>query len=134
MKRMLAIAAATVLSISSVTAVTAVAQIAGKTTLGVTVVEMDALVAGRSAKRDLIGKTVVNDQKQKIGKIDDIIVGPNNEVSFAIVGVGGFVGLGKHDVAIPMNQLQINPNNIVLPGASKEALKALPKFEYRARG
>jgi hypothetical protein len=42
--------------------------------------------------------------------------------------VGGFVGIAKHRVAIPVKQFtQIHPK-VVLPGASKEALKKLPEF------
>jgi sporulation protein YlmC with PRC-barrel domain len=107
------------------------AHVAGSTPLGVTVTSMNAVVLGWSAKKAILGKVVMNDQRQKIGKIDDIIVTPENSVSFAIVSTGGFLGLGKHDVAIPMNQLQNVNNDFVLPGATKDALKALPKFEYQ---
>jgi hypothetical protein len=47
-------------------------------------------------------------------------------LSFVIVGAGGFVGVGKHDVAIPVQQ----DGKFVLSGATKEAIKTLPKFEY----
>jgi sporulation protein YlmC with PRC-barrel domain len=106
------------------------APVAGKATLGVTVVEMDAIIAGWSAKRDVLGKPVINETKDRIGKVDDIIITPTNEATFAIIGVGGFLGIGKNDVAIPMKQLKIQDGRLVLPGATKEALKALPKFEY----
>jgi len=36
----------------------------------------------------------------------DLIIAPDTSVSFVVVGAGGFVGLGKHDVAIPVNQLK----------------------------
>jgi hypothetical protein len=104
--------------------------VAGRSELGVTVVEMEALVLGWSAKKDLLGKTVQNDKKERIGKIDDIIITPKNSVSFAIIGAGGFLGIARHDVAIPMEQLKTQDGNFVLPGATKEALKALPRFEY----
>jgi sporulation protein YlmC with PRC-barrel domain len=111
------------------------APVAGRSTLGVTVVEMEAVIAGWSAKKDLLGKTVINDNKDKIGKIDDIILTPSSDTkipaaSFAIIGVGGFLGIGKHDVAIPMEQIKLQGGNLVLPGATKDALKSLPKFEY----
>jgi hypothetical protein len=114
---------------------TASPPVAGRSMLGVTVVEMEAIIVGWSAKKDLLGKNVVNDQKEKIGSIDDIIVSPGKDTklpyaSFAIIGVGGFLGLGKNDVAIPMEQLRIVNNQVTLPGATKDALKALPKFEY----
>jgi sporulation protein YlmC with PRC-barrel domain len=109
--------------------------VAGRSTLGVTVVEMEAIILGWSAKKDLLGKNVYNDQKEKIGTIDDLIISPAKDAklpaaSFAIVGVGGFLGLGKNDVAVPMEQFKLVNNQLTLPGATKDALKALPKFEY----
>jgi hypothetical protein len=112
------------------------APVAGRAPLGVTVVETEAIVLGWSAKKDLMGKTVVNDKNDKIGKIDDLIISPSKANSapaapFAIIGVGGFLGIGKRDVAIPMDQLKINNKQLTLPGATKDALKALPPFVYQ---
>lgn len=109
--------------------------VAGKAPLGITVVETEAVVHGWSAKKDLMNKTVINDQKQKIGKIEDLIVTHSTDAnlpvaSFAIIGVGGFLGIGKNDVAIPMEQIKLDQKQLVLPGATKDALKALPPFEY----
>jgi sporulation protein YlmC with PRC-barrel domain len=114
------------------------APVAGKAPLGVTVVEMEAIVIGRSAKRDLLGKTVVNDKNDKIGKVDDLIISPNRDsttpaASFAIIGVGGFLGMGKRDVAIPMEQLKVQNKQLALPGATKDTLKAMPPFVYQSR-
>lgn len=106
------------------------AQVAGSTTIGVTVTEMNEIIAGWSAKKNILGKPVYNDANQKIGSIDDIIITPEKFVSYAIVGTGGFVGLMKHDVAIPMSHLQMDKGKAVLPGATKEVLKALPEFAY----
>jgi sporulation protein YlmC with PRC-barrel domain len=114
------------------------APVAGRAPLGVTVIEMEAVVVGWSAKRDLFDKTVVNDKNEKIGKIDDLILSPSKEgntpaASFAIIGVGGFLGIGKRDVAIPTEQLKLQNKQLVLPGASKDALKALPPFVYQKK-
>ena len=97
--------------------------------------EMEAMVHGWSAKKDLLDKTVTNDQKEKIGKIEALIVSRSTDAklpvaSFAIIGVGGFLGVGKNDVAIPMEQIKLEEKQLVLPGATKAALKALPRFEY----
>ena len=59
-----------------------------------------------------------------------IIVAPDKAVSYAIVNAGGFTGLTKHNVAIPVSQLKLVDNKLVLAGATKEALKATPPFEY----
>ncbi|MDB4877903.1 MAG: photosystem reaction center subunit [Gemmatimonadetes bacterium] len=106
------------------------AQVAGGATIGVTVEELKVVVLGWSAKRDLLGKDVYNDKNEKIGSIDDIIVSPKRTVSHAIIGVGVFLGLVKHDVAIPMDQLKIVNGRFVLRGATKDALKAMPEFQY----
>jgi len=108
----------------------AAAQVAGSTTVGVAVEEMKAVALGWSVKRQILGQAVYNEQKQRVGKIDDLIIAPDTAVSFVIVGAGGFVGLGKHDVAIPVTQLKQQDGKFVLPGATKDAIKALPKFEY----
>jgi sporulation protein YlmC with PRC-barrel domain len=114
------------------------APVAGRAPLGVTVVEMEAVVIGHSAKRDLLGKTVVNDKNEKIGKVDDLIISPNKDsntpaASFAIIGVGGFLGMGKRDVAIPMEQLKLQNKQLTLPGATKDTLKAMPPFVYQSK-
>jgi sporulation protein YlmC with PRC-barrel domain len=108
----------------------AMGQVAGSTRVGITSSEVRAVALGWSAKKQVIGQTVYNEANEKVGKIDDIIIAPDTSVSFAIVGAGGFVGLGKHDVAIPINQFAEQNGRIVLAGATKDAIKALPKFEY----
>ena len=106
------------------------AQVAGSIRLGVAVEEMRALAVGWSAKKQILRQVVYNEQNQKVGAIDDLIIAPDTSVSYVIVGAGGFVGVGRHDVAIPVNQLKQQDGKFVLPGATKEAIKALPKFEY----
>jgi len=107
------------------------AQVAGSTSLGVTAEELRAVAVGWSAKKQVLGKTVYNENNEKVGAIDDLIIAPDRAVSFAIIGAGGFVGLGRHDVTIPVTQLkQADDGKILLPGATKQAIKAMPKFEY----
>jgi hypothetical protein len=100
------------------------------TRIGVAVEEMQDIVAGWSVKKQVLGETVYNEENQKVGTIDDLIVAPDKAVSYAIVGTGGFVGVGRHDVAIPINQLKQQDGKFMLPGATKDTIKALPKFEY----
>lgn len=108
----------------------AAAQVAGSTRLGVAIEEMRAVAVGWSVRKQILWQPVYNEQKQKVGTIDDLIIAPDTSVSYVIIGAGGFVGVGKHDVAIPANQLKQEDGKIVLPGATKDAIKALPKFEY----
>ena len=103
-------------------------QVVGSTTLGV--VELRDVTSGWSTKRQVLGKKVFNDNSETVGKIDDIIVSPDKAVSYAIIGAGGFLGVGRHDVAIPVSQLKEDGGKFILAGASKEAIKAMPEFEY----
>lgn len=108
------------------------AQVAGSsTTLGVMITELnEVVVTGWSAKKSLMGKPVYNDASVKIGTVEDLIVAPDKKVSYLIIGVGGFVGMGRHDVAIPATQIQELGGKLVLAGGTKDALKAMPKFDY----
>jgi sporulation protein YlmC with PRC-barrel domain len=58
----------------------------------------------RSSK--IIGLDVYNGAKEKVGEIDEIIIDKAGKVDQVIIGVGGFLGMGKHDVAVPMERLK----------------------------
>ena len=106
------------------------APVAGRIPLGVTVIETEAIAKGYRVSK-LIGAQVKNDKGERIGKIEEMIVSPDGKVTMAVVEVGGFLDLGDHRVAIPVQQFtSLEPGNAVLPGASKTALKKLPEFQY----
>lgn len=109
----------------------ATAQVAGgTTTVGVSVVESTQIAMGWSVKKSLMGKTVYNEANQKVGKVDDLIISPDKNVSYVIVGAGGFIGMGRHDVAIPISQIEDRSGKLVMPGATKDTIKSMPVFEY----
>ena len=106
------------------------AQVAGSSTVGVTVEEMKVVAVGWSAKKKIMGKAVYNDKNEKIGTVDDLIITPDKSVSYAIISAGVYLHLVKHDVAVPVSYLEQRGDRFVLPGATKEALKDAPEFEY----
>ncbi len=109
----------------------AFAQVAGgTTTTGISVVESTQVALGWSVKKTLLGKTIYNESGQKVGKVQDIIIAPDRSVSYVIVGAGGFIGLGRHDVAIPVAQIQDQTGKLVMAGATQDLIKAMPQFEY----
>jgi len=122
--------ALTVVAVAALLAPAARAQVAGRATIGLATAEMDAVVLGWSAKKQVLGKPLYNEKNEKVGTIDDVIITPDQAVSYAIVGAGGFVGLAKHDVAIPIIQIKQDDGKFVLEGATKDVIKAMPKFEY----
>jgi len=92
--------------------------------------ELVILARGWSATKQIIGKDVYNDNNEKVGVVEDLIIAPDKAVSYAIIGAGGFLGMGKHDVAIRVNNFKLAEDKITLPGATKDAVKAMPAFEY----
>lgn len=123
---------ATLVLASTVSAASpAAAQVAGgSTTVGISVIESTQIATGWSVKKTLLGKTIYNETGQKIGKVADLIISPDKKVSYVIVGAGGFIGIGRHDVAIPVTQIQDQTGRLVMPGATKDTIKSLPTFTY----
>jgi len=106
------------------------AQVAGSTTTGVVLLSSTEAATGWSVKKTLLGKNVYNEAGKKVGAVQDLIISPDKAVSYVIVGAGGFVGVGRHDVAIPVSQIQNQGGKLVLPGATPDSIKALPSFDY----
>ena len=80
----------------------------------------------------LAGTSVYNRDKDKIGTIDDLIVTPGGQAPYAVLSVGGFLGMGTKYVVVPFTALKIVDKKMILPGGSKEALKTLPDFKYNS--
>lgn len=86
-------------------------------------------ISGWSVKDKIIGSTVVNEADEKIGNISDVVLAADGKAAHVIVGAGGFLGLGEHDVAIPYDEIKQSGDKWVLAGYTKDQLKALPKVE-----
>jgi hypothetical protein len=78
----------------------------------------------------VVGSAVVNEANETVGTIDDLIVTPGEKVPFAVLSVGGFLGMGTKYVVVPFSSLQVKEKKMMLPGATKDSLKALPEFKY----
>ena len=102
----------------------------GATTVEATITESTRIAASWSVKKTLIGKTIYSDAGQKVGNIDGLIISPDRNVSYVIVGAGGFVGIGRHDVAIPVTQIKDQAGKLVMAGANKDTIKSMPEFTY----
>ena len=82
----------------------------------------------------VVGSNVLNETNEIVGTIDDLIVTPTETVPFAVLSVGGFLGMGTKYVVVPFSSLQVKNKQMVLPGATKDSLKALPEFKYNTTG
>ena len=106
------------------------AEVVGGVIVGVTVDEAITLANGWSAKNSILGKPVYNEKGDKIGIVDDLIIAPNKSLSYAIIGAGGFLGMGKYDVAIPVTKINEVNGKMELKGATKKSIKQMPEFLY----
>jgi hypothetical protein len=127
MNKIATLAAAAAIATAAVPAVV----IAQGTTQTIAAVDVKALSTGlRSSK--IVGSEVINENKDTIGKIDDLIVSKEDHKVYAIISVGGFLGIGSKLVAVDYDTLQPTSNNsgFVLAGATKDSLKSLPEYKY----
>ena len=87
------------------------------------------------------GTTVTNFYKQnvydpsdnKIGDVDDVLIDTDGHVTAMIIGVGGFLGMGEKDVAVPFSSVRASDKNnkwYLVLNTNKEALKNAPGFTY----
>ena len=73
---------------------TALGQVAGSSTLGVTVDEQKVLAVGWSAKKTILDKAVYNSSGEKIGEVEDLIITPGESRILCDCGHRGFPGHG----------------------------------------
>ncbi len=92
-------------------------------------VDVVPLASGYRASK-LTGADVYNRNKDDLGTIDDLIVSPADRTIFAVLSVGGFLGMGKHLIAVPFSDIQVVDRKLVLPDATKKSLGDLPEFKY----
>lgn len=84
----------------------------------------------------LIGASVYGPDNQSIGEINDVIFDASGKVKAAVIGVGGFLGVGQKDVAVPFEALNVtrkeNSASIdkITVSYSKDELNNAPKFAY----
>jgi sporulation protein YlmC with PRC-barrel domain len=96
-------------------------------------VEVDLKVVGAGYRASkLIESDVYNDTGDEVGELNDIILSADGKASFAILEIGGFLGIGDRLVAVPFESLKIDKaaGKIVLPGASKTALEKLNEYKH----
>src|SRR5665213_2903524 len=94
-------------------------------------VDVQKLAAGYRASK-VMGSSVLNDGNETIGKIDDILVSSDGKKPYAVLSIGGFLGMGTHLVVVPYDTLNFADNKVVLPGGTKDGLRMLPEFKYAA--
>jgi sporulation protein YlmC with PRC-barrel domain len=94
---------------------------------------MSTLPDDSATVTDWYKQSVYDPSDSKIGEIMDVLLSPDGRVSALIVGVGGFLGAGEKDVAVPFSAIKHTMKNqkiYLTMDASKDALKAAPGLKY----
>jgi sporulation protein YlmC with PRC-barrel domain len=87
----------------------------------------------------IVGSSVYNDHNDKIGSVDDLVIGSDHSLH-AVLSVGGFLGMGSKMVEVPFDKLEFgntkgsSDNRVVLPGMTKEQMTSMPEFHYTNQG
>ena len=76
---------------------------------------------------DLVGTNVLAADGEDVGEVDNIAV--MGDRLMAVVGIGGFLGLGEHDVALPLDRFTMEGDNLVVTGLSSDRFEALPQYD-----
>jgi sporulation protein YlmC with PRC-barrel domain len=82
---------------------------------------------------EIVGTRVKNTQGEVVGKIEDLVFDDEGRISFAVLGYGGFLGIGQNLVAVPITSLSYReePRHFVL-NAMKEDIQSAPLFSKKA--
>jgi hypothetical protein len=98
-------------------------------TVEIAKVDLQKVAAGYRASK-VIGSSVLNEANETIGRIDDLLVTRDGKEPYAVLSIGGFLGMGTHMVVVRYDSLKFADNKIILPGGTKDGLKMLPAFQY----
>jgi hypothetical protein len=98
-------------------------------TLSLMKVDPQSVATGYRTSK-VVGSAVLNEANETVGTIDDLIVTPTEKVPFAVLSVGGFLGMGSKYVVVPFSSLEVQDKKMVLRGATKDSVKSLPEFKY----
>ena len=85
---------------------------------------------------DLVGIAVVNNAGENVGKISNLLIGPDNRISGAVLSVGGFLGLGAKSVAVPWDAIKIEPKDskrVAVIAMSSDEIVNAPDFKTQAQ-
>lgn len=89
-----------------------------------------AMVAGLPVEQ-VIGEEVENQAGEAVGTVVDLVRQSSDQALFAVLSVGGFLGIGDKDVAIAADQFEVGADqNLLLPEATEESLEEAPPYNH----
>jgi sporulation protein YlmC with PRC-barrel domain len=85
---------------------------------------------------DIYHASVYDNSKNKIGDVSDLVINRDGDITTAVIGVGGFLGVSQKDIAVPFKELKITSRNDkewLALNRTKDQLKSMPSYEPAGR-
>jgi ribosomal 30S subunit maturation factor RimM len=77
---------------------------------------------------EVLGSTVVNENGEEVGEIQDLVA--KDDAYYAVLSVGGFLGIGEKDVAVPLDELKLGEDESYLMSTKTEdQLEEMPAYD-----
>ena len=74
----------------------------------------------------VVGLSVYNDKNESVGSINDLLTDKNGKIVAVVIGVGGFLGMGEHLVAVPFEKVKFVNEPVAYTGAASAPAPARP--------
>ncbi|ASJ70786.1 PRC-barrel domain-containing protein [Granulosicoccus antarcticus] len=105
------------------------ATVQAQTTSWIEVEDGDMMIPALSMSVDEIdGMSIYDNTGERVGEVDDVLVGEDGTTMAASLDIGGFLGMGERDVVLPLESLTRGEDGL-LTMMSKEELESLPEYE-----
>ena len=102
---------------------------------GLAFAETSSLSTNHWLASEVYKADVYDTSEHKVGNVTDLMIDSNGNVTAAIIGVGGFLGVGEKDVAIPFKELRVSTRDVkdwLVLNRTKDELKAAPAYDKKA--
>ena len=94
---------------------------------------MATLPGGALPISDYYNQAVYDNRDNKVGDVNDLLLDNGGKINAVIIGVGGFLGVGEKNVAVPFSSLKVaekNGSRYLVLETTKEALQSAPGYVY----
>jgi sporulation protein YlmC with PRC-barrel domain len=111
----------------------AIATVAALTTPAFAAQTMSSLPSDSFTITDYYKQDVYDNGKNTVGKIDDVLIDKSGKITTLIVGVGGFLGMGEKDVALPFAAVKAEKKDnkwYLTVDETKDSLKSAAGYKY----
>ncbi|MGY0779995.1 PRC-barrel domain-containing protein [Azospirillum argentinense] len=87
---------------------------------------------GGASVEHLMSRTVIGADGEKVGKVSDVILGPDGNAQLLVIQSGGFLGIGGKEIAADIALADVLPGNgpITLRDVTQASVRDMPEFQY----